>query len=105
MKYVDYQYTPPVLHILSPGSDGKEKSETAPAKLCFITDDGQKTFVVPGTAEAEALMAQVKKNNPEPHQERVPEKAVAPEETGEDEQVAETSKPKGKKGKAAVQEG
>lgn len=91
MKYIDYEHTPEVLHILPPGSDGKEKHETSPARLVFIADDGTRTHVVPGTAEAEALFNEVRKNNPEPHK--------VEESVGPISEEAEPSKFKGKKPK------
>ena len=100
MKYIDYELTPEVFHILPPGSDGREKSETAPARLVFIADDGTRTYVAVGSVEAARLMEEVKKNNPEPHN------AVSSEVLSEEQKQEDPSTEKPKKGrKSKIVEG
>lgn len=65
-KYVDYEFTPEVFHY-AVDQDGKDKSFRAPAKIVFIAEDGSRRHVPVGGTEAESLMAEVAKNNPEAH--------------------------------------
>lgn len=103
-KYVDYEYTPEY-NYLQAGAE-ESKRDLRPASLVFIAEDGSRKHVIPGSAEAEMLLAQVKKNNPTPHLEsetaEVSDETEQPDEAPADEQ-AEAPKKRGRPSK--VKEG
>lgn len=76
-KYIDYEFTPEVF-FEQIDTDGKDKSIRAAAQIVFIASDGSRKHSIAGSGEAEMLMAEVRKNNPEAHGVALPKQAAAP---------------------------